>query len=178
MNQPRLLPRQAVPDLAVATVGGGQWTFAERPAERFWMLVFYRGLHCPVCRKYLGELERLLPDFALRGVRVLALSCDTAERAGDAKRGWGLAGMDVGHGLSIAEARRWGLFVSTTRGKTSLGIVEPAEFSEPGLFLVRADRTLYWSAVQTMPFARPHFADILGAIDFVIDKDYPARGEA
>jgi hypothetical protein len=28
-----------------------------------------------------------------------------------------------------------------------------------------------------MPFARPHFADILGALDFVIAKNYPARGE-
>ena len=32
-------------------------------------------------------------------------------------------------------------------------------------------------AVQTMPFARPAFADLLAAIDFAIDKNYPARGE-
>jgi hypothetical protein len=29
-----------------------------------------------------------------------------------------------------------------------------------------------------MPFARPHFKEMLGAVDFVLDKDYPARGEA
>jgi hypothetical protein len=29
----------------------------------------------------------------------------------------------------------------------------------------------------TPTFARPHLADILGALDFVIAKDYPARGE-
>ena len=28
-----------------------------------------------------------------------------------------------------------------------------------------------------LPFARPHFSDILAALDFVIAKDYPARGE-
>jgi hypothetical protein len=28
-----------------------------------------------------------------------------------------------------------------------------------------------------MPFARPHFGDVLTALDFVIAKDYPARGE-
>ncbi|MFN7087813.1 MAG: AhpC/TSA family protein, partial [Burkholderiales bacterium] len=66
----------------------------------------------------------------------------------------------------------------TGRGKTSMGIEEPALFSEPGVFLVRPDRTLYWAAVQTMPFARPHFRDMLAAIDFVIKNDYPARGEA
>lgn len=54
---------------------------------------------------------------------------------------------------------------------------EPARFSEPGVFLVRPDGTLYFSRVQTMPFARPHFADILSAIDMVVAKSYPARGE-
>ena len=52
-----------------------------------------------------------------------------------------------------------------------------AQFSEPGVFLVRADGTLYWSAIQTMPFARPHFRELLSAVDVVISKDYPARGE-
>ena len=46
-----------------------------------------------------------------------------------------------------------------------------------GIRLVRPDRTLYYGAVQTMPFARPHFDELLQAIDFAIDKNYPARGE-
>jgi len=29
-----------------------------------------------------------------------------------------------------------------------------------------------------MPFARPHFDEIEKAIDFIVEKDYPARGEA
>ena len=32
-------------------------------------------------------------------------------------------------------------------------------------------------AVQTMPFARPQFADLLTAIDFVTEKNYPPRGD-
>ena len=54
---------------------------------------------------------------------------------------------------------------------------EPPLFSEPGLFLVRPDGTLYFGSVQTMPFARPSFAEIQGALDFVLANDYPARGE-
>jgi hypothetical protein len=38
--------------------------------------------------------------------------------------------------------------------------------------------TLYASIVQTMPFARPHFVEVIGALDFIIKTDYPARGEA
>ena len=42
---------------------------------------------------------------------------------------------------------------------------------------MRPDRTLYYGAVQTMPFARPHFDELLVAVDYAIEKDYPARGE-
>ena len=28
-----------------------------------------------------------------------------------------------------------------------------------------------------MPFGRPHFSEYVGALDFVIANDYPARGE-
>lgn len=59
----------------------------------------------------------------------------------------------------------------------SIGKTCSALFSEPGLFLVRPDGTLYWGSTQTMPFARPHFDEILGALDFVAKNDYPARGE-
>ncbi|MFT7491666.1 MAG: hypothetical protein ACI80S_001259, partial [Pseudohongiellaceae bacterium] len=36
---------------------------------------------------------------------------------------------------------------------------------------------LYWSNVSTMPFARPNFTEILGAVKFVVANNYPARGE-
>ena len=59
----------------------------------------------------------------------------------------------------------------------SMGIEEPPLFSEPDVFLVRPDGTLYDGAVQTMPFARPGFNDLLGAVDFPSDKSYAARSE-
>jgi peroxiredoxin len=166
-----------VPPLAASTTAGGKWVLAERKPERFTLVVFYRGLHCPICRGYLGELAKLEPEFKTRGVDVVAVSSDDSERAQRAATEWQLANLTVGYGLDLASARAWGLFISTGRGKTSAGIEEPAQFSEPGVFLVRPDGTLYWSAIQTMPFARPHFRELLSAVDFVISKDYPARGE-
>ena len=85
--------------------------------------------------------------------------------------------MRLGYGLPLGVARQWGLYLSASRGKTSIGIEEPALFSEPGVFIVRPDGTLYYGAVQTMPFARPGFADLVAAIDFAVAKSYPARGE-
>jgi hypothetical protein len=81
------------------------------------------------------------------------------------------------YSLPPTVARKWGLYISSSRGKTSINIEEPPLFLEPGVFLVRPDGTLYYGAVQTMPFARPLFSELLQAIDFAIAKDYPARGE-
>lgn len=173
----KILPRSKVPALSVKTVAGQTWSLSERRPERFTLVVFYRGLHCPICRGYLGELVKLEPEFRTRGVEVVAISSDTEERARQTTTEWQLGNLTVGYGLDLTVARAWGLYVSSSRGKTSAGIEEPALFSEPGVFLVRADGTLYWSAIQTMPFARPHFRELLSAVDFVISKDYPARGE-
>jgi peroxiredoxin len=172
-----LIPRQAVPPLAVPLLGGGVFDLAVLPAPTFNLLVFYRGLHCPLCAKYLLELEKLYDDFLQRGVVPLAISADHEERAGAMADKLNAQKLKFGYGLPLPVARSWGLTISASRGKTSLGIEEPALFSEPGLFLVRPDGTLYWGSTQTMPFARPHFDEILGALDFVAKNDYPARGE-
>jgi peroxiredoxin len=172
-----LLPRYPVPSLNVSLVGGGRFVLGTSPGEKFDLIVFYRGLHCPICAKYLLELERLAAEFNTRGVQVVAVSSDDEGRAQKMAEKVGASGFKFGYGLSLRSARQWGLYISTSRGKTSVGIDEPALFSEPGIFIVRPDGTLYYGAVQTMPFARPAFQDLLGAIDFVLAKDYPARGE-
>ena len=172
-----LFPRQPVPALSVPTVRGGHWTLADQHPEHFTLVVVYRGLHCPICAGYLRDLDAKLPEFARRGVSVVAISSDDAARAATAKEKWRLTSLSIGYGLDLDTARRWGLYISSGRGATSVGVEEPALFVEPGLFLIRDDGTLYFATVQTMPFARPAFADILGALDYVIAKDYPARGE-
>jgi len=171
-----LKPRQPAPELNVDTLQGS-WSLNDQKPKNFNMLVFYRGLHCPICSKYIGELDKLAGDFAESGVSILALSSDGKERAQQAYENWGLKNLNLGYDVSVEQAQAWGLHRSAGRGKTSAGIEEPAEFSEPGLFLTRPDNTLYWGQISTMPFARPHFRDILGALGFVLANDYPARGE-
>lgn len=173
-----LIPRKPVPKLETDTLGGSRWKLVEQKPQNFSMVVFYRGLHCPVCRKYTGELNGLIGEFDKRGVSTIVTSTDVKERAEQAKSQWGLPNLTIGYGVTVDHAREWGLYVSTSRGLTSAGIEEPPLFAEPGLFLVRPDGTLYWGSVSTMPFARPHFSEILSAIDFVVSKNYPARGEA
>ena len=171
-----LKPRQAVPGLEVPSLQG-PWSLSEQKPENFTMLVFYRGLHCPICSKYIAELDRMYADFTQAGINPIALSSDDSERARQTYDDWGLSSLNIAYDVSAEQARAWGLHRSAGRGKTSIGIEEPAEFAEPGLFLVRPDQTLYWSQISTMPFARAHFKEVLGALKFAIENDYPARGE-
>ena len=171
-----LKTRVAAPNLALDTLNG-PWSLSDQTPENFTMLVFYRGLHCPICLKYLTELESSLQSFSDAGVNTIAISSDTEERAQKTAEKSKLENLTLAYGLTVEQAQEWGLHRSAGKGKTSIGIEEPDEFSEPGLFLVKPDNTLYWSSISTMPFARPNFAEILGAVKWVTDNDYPARGE-
>ena len=172
-----LFPRQSVPPLKVPLVGGGSFDLSTERPEKFTLVVIYRGLHCPLCKVQLRDLEAKLTEFEKRGVKVVALSSDPQDRAERAKAEWGLPNLRVGYGLDLPTARVWGLYVSAGIGKTSAGVEEPALFAEPALYLVKPDGSLYFGSVQTMPFSRPDFANVLTAIDFVLAKNYPARGE-
>jgi len=172
-----LIPRQTAPALTVPTLDHGPFDLTTAAPQRGTVICFYRGLHCPICATYLTELEKLTPAFAERGYATIAISADGAERARAMVDKIGATALRFGYDLALSGARDWGLYISTSRGKTSIGIEEPALFSEPGLFIVNADRTIYYLSVQSMPFVRPSFRELLGAVDFAIDKNYPARGE-
>jgi peroxiredoxin len=166
-------PRLSVPDIDLPLVGGGRFRLFSESPPAFTLIAVYRGLHCPICKSYLRELNDKTAAFASLGTGVVAVSSDGVERATQAKTGWNLEQLRIAYDLPIVLGRKWGLFVS--RG---ISDKEPAQFLEPGLFLVRPDHTLYAASIQTMPFARPAVADILGALEFVERNNYPARGEA
>ncbi|MFK7867887.1 MAG: peroxiredoxin-like family protein [Roseobacter sp.] len=172
-----LMPRQKTPDLSLPLLAGGTFDLSGDSSDRGTVICFYRGLHCPICANYLTELEKRTADFAERGVKAIAVSSDGEERAQAMADKIGAKSLRFAYDLSLAKAKEWGLYISTSRGTTSIGIEEPALFSEPGLFMVTPQQTLYYGSVQTMPFVRPHFSELVGALDFAIANDYPARGE-
>ena len=166
-------PREATPSLDVDTIDGRRFSLSGQNPEAFTMIVFYRGLHCPVCRKYLGELDRLYDDFRDQGVEVIAVSGDTQDRALEAKQEWGIGSVPIGYGLEVDRMREWCLFVSGGDGSE-----EPELYGEPGLFLIRPDETVYYEAINSMPFGRPQLQEMLTAIGNVKEMDIPAHGEA
>ncbi len=171
---PTPLPRQPAPALDLPLVGGGRFDLAAARPQQFTLVVAYRGVHCPQCKKQLSEIDSRLGELRDVGVdEVVAISGDGQERAEQAVREWELENLRVAYDMDEATMRSWGLYVSTGMTDT-----EPATFSEPGLFLMRPDTTLYSAHVQSTPFARPHLDNLLSALEFVREKDYPARGEA
>ena len=101
------------------------------------------------------------------------LSVNDRELAERTSTEWHNKKVPLGYGLSIETARAWGLYVSN-----GVNDKEPTQFVEPGLFVIRPDGTLYASSLQTMPFARPHTETLLKSLDWILQNDYPARGEA
>jgi peroxiredoxin len=166
-------PRQPAPRLEVKLLDGETWRLADARPANFQMIVVYRGLHCPVCKTYLGELEAKLPEFAIRGVDTIAISTDSRERAEKAKAEWGLKDLQLGCELSIADAREWELFISR-----AIRDGEPPEFSEPGLFLVKPDHSVFFASRGSAPWGRPPLDQMLRGIDVVAERKMPARGEA
>lgn len=57
-----VLPGTLAPALELPMVGGEPFRLADRAPELFTLLVFNRGLHCPVCHAQLSERSAPEPD--------------------------------------------------------------------------------------------------------------------
>jgi peroxiredoxin len=166
-----LIPGKPVPELEVDMLGADSWRLANAASENFTLLIFYRGLHCPLCKEQLGTLNGMMDRFDELGVKPFALSMDNQERAQQTFEDWDVRNVPMGFNLKEEQARQWGLYISK-----GIQEGEPDRFSEPGMFLVRPSGELYAAFVQSVPFARPTLDDLASGIEFILNKDYPARG--
>lgn len=172
-----LIPTHQVPDLGLPLVGGGttdDLKLGTGDGGRFSMVVFYRGLHCPICRKQLAEIDKRIEDLKAAGIgRVVAVSMEASERSSQVVDQWHLASLPVAYGLGEEAARSWGLNLSH-----AIKDGEPDLFNEPGIFILDEDGTLFWSSTATMPFGRPSLDDVIAGVKYAQEHDYPARGAA
>ncbi len=176
----RVIPGDTMPAIDARLVGGERWALAREKPEKLSLLAFYRGIFCPICRVWLGELDRLVPEFEKRGVSVIALTCDKKEGAEKAVADWNLKNLRVGYKLDVEDARRAGLYISEGRGLNLVtNAKEPMLFAEPALLLVRPEGELYAAWIQSTPYARVHIGEILSAVDNFTAKNLPEpRGSA
>ena len=169
-----LTPGHEVPALDLPLTIGAQYDLAKQRPRTFTLVAFYRGSHCPVCRSYLEEIGSRVKDLSEHGINPVAVSMDDRDRAMKVDSDWKTGDLPLAYGMSEETAREWGLYISTARE----GSDEPETFSEPGLFLVRPDGTLYFAQAQSAPFTRPPLDDLIKGIEFAEKQDYPPRGLA
>lgn len=170
----RVNPTDTMPALDAELVGGGAWRLPEEQGARLAVIAFFHGLYCPLCRIWIGELDRLVPEFVRRGTSVIALTCDTRARAERLLQDWGLAHLRVGAALDPEDARKAGLYLSEGRGRhPETGIEAPLLCCEPGVLAVCDDGTLYAAWTQSVPYARPHWPEILTALERFLARGLP-----
>src|SRR5258705_13418706 len=86
----RVIPGDTMPAIDARLASGGKWALASEKSEKLSLLAFYRGIFCPICRNWVADLDRLVPEFEKRGVSVIALSCEKKEGAEKAVKDWEL----------------------------------------------------------------------------------------
>lgn len=161
----------SAPWLEVSILSGNTWRLVDQKPQSFTMIVFYRGLHCPLCQAQLDQLDTKIKEFNSIGVDIIAISGDTKERVQKSKDEWGIQKLLLGYGNSAIAMQRWGLYIS--RGAYDR---EPPLFNEPAIFLIRPDGILHSAIINSAPFYRPHADDLLSGISYILKNHYPVRG--
>ncbi|MEO9651867.1 MAG: redoxin domain-containing protein [Roseobacter sp.] len=162
---------QAVGDFSFSTTDGKQISVGQAK-DRWTMLFVYRGRHCPRCKRFLNKLDKALAAWTAK-MDVLVISGDTLEKAKADKEEFGWS-FDLGYGLTEAEMRSLGLYVSDPLSEAET----TSRFAEPGAFGIRPDGTLMLVDISNGPAARPDLEELLDGMTFNIDNNRPVRGTA
>ena len=123
-----------------------------------------------MCKNYLEKANTLVDQFRENGVSLVAISMDDHQRAQKATAEWRVSNLEILYGLDVKLAEKWGLWLTS-----AIRQGEPEISSEPGLFWILPDQSLYLIEVSNMPFARPDLK-ILVDKSVALNNNYPARG--
>lgn len=166
-------PRVAAPvaPMTFANVAGGTLQIGA-PKDRWTMLFVYRGRHCPRCKRFLNKLNAALAAWtAVMDVVVVSSDSHEKAQADKAEFGWTF---DLGYGLTEAQMRALGLYVSDPLSEAETD----GRFAEPGAFGIRPDGALMLVDISNGPAARPDLEELLDGMTFNITNNRPTRGTA
>ncbi|MCH6258108.1 redoxin domain-containing protein [Puniceicoccaceae bacterium K14] len=160
------------PHISLPLVGGGETKLGQSDDPKNWRLVFiYRGLHCPVCHKYLKKLDSMKDKFLDAKAEIIVVSADPTERAEAMVNEEDLS-LQVCYGLSIEQMQSLGLWLSKPRPTDDVDHV----FPEPALFAINTDRKIQLIDQSNTPFNRADLDELLDTIIWIQENNYPTRG--
>ena len=162
------------PEMSLPQFGGGKLSLGKPQDGRDWqMVVIYRGRHCPLCTRYLTQIEELKQEFYNLGVDIIAVSGDSEAQVQSHMSKMSI-NFPVAYGLSIEQMQELGLYISTPRSPQETD----HPFAEPGLFVINDQGQVQLVDISNGPFARPELQTLVNGLKFVRnpDNNYPIRG--
>ncbi|MCA0892555.1 redoxin family protein [Microbulbifer agarilyticus] len=162
------------PSLEAVKLDGSSVTLGKPQGGATWQAVFvYRGKHCPLCTKYLNELETFKQAFQDADVDILAVSADSKEQLEQHLEKVQVS-FPVAYGLTEEQMKALGLYISIPRSEQETD----HNFSEPGLFVVNEEGNLHVVDISNNPFVRPELGALTRGLAWIRDPDnhYPIRG--
>jgi peroxiredoxin len=166
---------QLAPNFTLPDADGQPQTLAALLAQGPVVLTFYRGSWCPYCNVQLRAYQQALPELALRGATLLAVSPQTPEHSSLTTSEKEL-GFPVLSDVGNAVARQFGLayVVGTEVASTlrSVGIDLAAfngtsddELPLTATFVINTDGVIGWRWVEASFKHRADPADIVRALE-------------
>ncbi len=174
MTTSKLHSGDVFPTIEAPVLGGGTVDISKPEGDATWrMIVVYRGKHCPLCTKYLTQLEGLKGKLADAGVDIIAVSADSEEQAAGHAEKLEVS-FPIAHSLTLDQMQTMGLYVSNPRSAEETDHL----FPEPGLFVVNDAGKLHMVDISNHPFVRPDLESVVGGIGWIRnpDNNYPIRG--
>lgn len=161
------------PDIEVTMLNGDTKSLGKPENGHDWKLVvIYRGQHCPICTKYLNQLETVKKSFYDAGVDIIAISADSKEQLESHLEEKIDIDFPIAYGLSVEQMDTLGLYISDPRSEKETD----HPFAEPATFVINADGNIQIIDISNAPFARPELESLASGLSFIRENDYPIRG--
>ncbi|MEO1143011.1 MAG: peroxiredoxin-like family protein [Pseudomonadota bacterium] len=172
MSTPKPVPGEKLAPMQFPKLGGGVLEIGGT-RENCTLFVVYRGKHCPICTKYLKQLNELKPQFNELGIDVVAVSGDPEEKAKIQLEQIN-PDFEVGYDLTIEQMQELGLYISDPRSPQETD----KPFAEPGFFVINDEGKAQIIDISNAPFARPELESMLMGLKFIRnpENNYPVRG--
>ena len=161
-------------DITVTAEDGSTRTLGSAADGADWqMVVVYRGKHCPLCTKYLNQLESFKDRLMDGKDELLAVSGDSLAQLEEHREKLEVS-FPVYYGLSQDQMQTLGLYISVPRSEQETD----HNFAEPGLFVVNEDGNLHVVDISNNPFVRPELDALANGLEWIRnpENNYPIRG--
>ena len=174
MTSSKISAAAVFPALTVKDTDNNEVFLGQRNSDSGWkMVVIYRGKHCPICTKYLNQLEDYKQRLADIDVELVAVSADSAEQLQEHQQKLAVS-YPLYHGLNVEQMRGLGLYISEPRSEQETD----HPFAEPALFVINSEGRIQIVDIANAPFSRPAPETLVSGLEFIRDpaNDYPIRG--